>query len=115
MWRVRYYTTESGRRPVYDLVKGSQRPARAKLLKITSLLENIGPAAGMPYVRWLGGGLYEIRVRDRQELRVFYGFVGKETIVLLHGFIKKTFTIPAKELNIARRRLKEIGLDQNIE
>jgi len=34
-----------------------------------------------------------------------------QRIVILHGFIKKSQATPAKELNIARQRLKEIKHD----
>jgi phage-related protein len=35
-----------------------------------------------------------------------------EEIVILHGFVKKTDKTPRREMDTARRRLKEIG-DEN--
>ena len=39
--------------------------------------------------------------------RVFYCTLVKRRIVMLHQFVKKTDKIPAKELAMARKRLKE--------
>ena len=54
-------------------------------------------------------GLYEIRsnVSSRRIARVLFVIVGSK-MVLLHGFIKKTQKTPAKELNIAVARMKEV-------
>lgn len=50
----------------------------------------------------------ELRVRGKQEARVFYAFVRGTRIYLLHVFVKKGKTTPKKELDIARRRQAEI-------
>jgi phage-related protein len=63
----------------------------------------------MPHTRILGSGLYELRVRGQQEVRVFYIFTKGSTSYLLHAFQKKTQETPKKELNIARQRQSEIN------
>lgn len=63
----------------------------------------------MPHAKAMGGGLIELRVRGKQEVRVFYAFALGKRIYLLHGFIKKTQARPKKELDIARQRQAEIG------
>jgi len=40
----------------------------------------------------------------RHEVRIFYAFFPGQRIVLLHGFLKKTRTIPTRELEIAHGR-----------
>jgi phage-related protein len=56
-------------------------------------------------------GIWEVRIRlENRIARVLFVLEGA-TMVLLHGFIKKTQTTPAKELEIARKRLKEIKHD----
>ena len=63
----------------------------------------------MPHSLVLGGGLFESRPRGKEGIgRVFYCFVVEKRIVILHAFVKKTRGTPKKELNIARRRLKEV-------
>ncbi len=39
---------------------------------------------------------------------MLFGIVGGN-MVLLHGFVKKTATTPKTDLNLARRRLKEVS------
>lgn len=73
-----------------------------------NLLKEFGPRLGMPYVKPVGNGLFELRVRGKQEVRILYAYVRGDTIYLLHGFVKKTQTIPRKELNIALKRQKEV-------
>jgi phage-related protein len=71
------------------------------------LLQEYGPAVQMPYVRRISPQLSELRVRGREEVRLFFT-IRKLTIYILHGFTKKTQKIPTKELKMAINRLEEI-------
>lgn len=61
----------------------------------------------MPHAKQLDSGLYELRVRGKEEIRVLYGFKQK-TIYLLHAFKKQTQKTPRKEIETAVKRLTEI-------
>ena len=63
----------------------------------------------MPYCRSLGSGLWETRsdLTDGRTARVFF-CIAAARMVLLHAFIKKTQRTPAKELNTALSRMKEV-------
>jgi phage-related protein len=53
--------------------------------------------------------LFEVRPRGRSGIgRAFYCFLLGKRVVVLHAFIKKTQQTPDKELNLARKRLKEL-------
>ena len=80
----------------------------AKLLRQIDLLETYGIELGMPHARPIGGGLLELRVRGRTDVRVFYAFATGRRTYLLHGFIKKRQATPKHELDIAWQRKKEI-------
>ena len=61
-----------------------------------------------PLVGSFGRGLYEVRTSlDGNIYRVFFCIM-YGTMVLLHGFAKKTEATPAKELEIARERQQEV-------
>ena len=64
---------------------------------------------GMPLVRSLKDGLWEVRssLPSRKIARLILCF-HQQTLVVLHGFIKKTQTTPAEELDLAKRRMKEV-------
>jgi len=64
---------------------------------------------GMPLCRPLGGGLWEVRTTlpSRRIARLVF-FVDDGRIGVVHGFIKKTQKTPADDLEIARKRMKEM-------
>jgi phage-related protein len=83
---------------------------RAKFTRITkAIMQQEGSNFGMPYTRAMGDGLFEIRAKGKEGIArgFFCTLVGKR-IVILHVFIKKTQETPQKELEIARKRLKEV-------
>jgi phage-related protein len=64
---------------------------------------------GMPLCRPLGNGLWEVRTglptkRTARVLLCLY----REHLVALHGFIKKTRQTPEDDLELARKRKKEL-------
>lgn len=107
-FEIEYYKTSSGNEVVKDFIDKLPKIPGAKLGRQLDLLEEFGNELGMPHVKSLGDGLLELRVRGKQEVRVFYVFVVGKKIILLHGFIKKTQETPKKELDIARSRQSEV-------
>ena len=69
----------------------------------------VRPGSGHAPYPSIGCGLFELRVKAAEGIaRVFYCTVVDNRIVFLHQFVKKTGKIPAKELDIARQRMKEV-------
>ena len=61
---------------------------------------------GMPLVRKMGAGLWETRSNlPGRTARILFTVEG-DTMVLLHGFIKKSSRTPPSDLKIAMSRLK---------
>jgi phage-related protein len=59
-------------------------------------------------------GVSELRIRDRNGIyRVFYYRQSPQGIFIFHAFMKKTKTTPKHELDLAKKRLKEL-LDEKI-
>ena len=80
----------------------------ARFIRYAERMEIFGPDLGMPHTRAMGGGLFELRIKAAEGIaRVFYCTVVDRRIVVLHQFVKKTDKTPSKELEIARRRMKE--------
>ena len=81
----------------------------ARFIRYAERMESFGPDLGMPHTRAMGGGLFELRIKAVEGIaRVFYCTVVDRRIVVLHQFVKKSEKTPLKELEIARRRMKEI-------
>ncbi len=81
----------------------------ANFLHIVEMIEELGPNLGKLYVGTIGSGLYEIRAKGREGIgRSLYCTVKGREVVILHSFIKKTQKTPKKELDLAKKRMKEV-------
>jgi phage-related protein len=84
----------------------------ARFLRYAERMELYGPDLGMPHTRAMGQGLFELRLKAAEGIaRILYCTIVDRQIVMLHQFVKKTEKTPAKELDIARRRMKEVKND----
>ena len=80
----------------------------ARFIRYAERMEICGPDLGMPHTRAMGEGLFELRLKAAEGIaRVFYCTVVNRKIVVLHSFVKKTDKTPPRELEVARRRMKE--------
>ena len=66
-----------------------------------------------PLSKYLEARLWELRIKaGNDNLRIIYTFAKGQVIIILHVFIKKKQKIPVGELELARKRLKEIKLKE---
>ena len=81
----------------------------ARFLRYAERMELYGPDLGMPHTRAMGDGLFELRLKAVEGIaRVFYCTLVGRRVVMLHQFVKKSEKTPRKELDIARKRMKEV-------
>ena len=73
---------------IHDYLLSLEKPTYSKVLKQIKLLEEFGHQLSMPYSKPVSHNLYELRIRGRQEIRIFYCFYNNQ-IYLLHAFAKK--------------------------
>jgi phage-related protein len=101
--RVRFYRTAEGREPVRDWLKALPAAERKAIGDDIRTLQ-FGWPLGMPLVRNLSDGIWEVRTRleNRTARTLFTTFEGEA--VLLHGFIKKSRETPLPDLRLARGR-----------
>ena len=101
---VAFFLTESGREPVREWLKSLDRGDRKAIGEDVKLVQFRWPL-GMPLVRKLEPGLWEVRshLRDGRIARVLFTVRGAE-MALLHGFMKTSRKTPAADLRLARRR-----------
>jgi phage-related protein len=104
---VRFYATAQGREPVREWL-GELNQASRKAIGADIKTVQFGWPLGMPLVRKLQPDLWEVRVSLPDGIaRVLFTTAGS-AMVLLHGFIKKSQNLPQSELEIAKRRMKEV-------
>jgi phage-related protein len=106
MWTILFFN-ERVQREIEEWPVG----VYADFLRLTELLEEGGLDLRMPHSRAMKDGLFELRCKGPEGIgRAFYCTqVGRE-LVILHSIIKKTQATPAKDLELARKRLKEVKL-----
>ncbi len=106
-WQISFYNAAL-EEEILQLPKGFV----ARFLRYAERMEIYGPDLGMPHTRAMGEGLFELRLKAAEGIsRVFYCTLVGRRIVMLHQFIKKSEKTPRRELEIARRRVKEVKDD----
>jgi phage-related protein len=101
--RVVFFKTLVGNEPVREWLKSLSR-ADCKTIGTDILTVQYAWPIGMPLVRGLGDGVWEIRSRLDQGIARTLFMVANQEIVLLHGFIKKQQKTPKDDLELARKR-----------
>ncbi|WP_295435289.1 type II toxin-antitoxin system RelE/ParE family toxin [uncultured Thiodictyon sp.] len=100
---VVFFRADSGTEPVRDWLKSLSRNDKGAIGADLKTVQ-FGWPVGMPVVRKLEPGLWEVRSRLDQRIARIIFTVSDRRLVLLHGFIKKSQKTPASDLDLARRR-----------
>ena len=109
--KVVFYKSPSGNEPVRDWLKSLSSEDK-KIIGEDIKTVQFGWPLGMPLVRKLETGLWEIRVILRGRIVRVLITVEGNTMVLLHGFIKKSQKTPLEDLNLAMERLARLRGDK---
>jgi len=108
MTKVIYYTTENGENPVDEFLNSLQEKQQGKLLRIIDYIKIYGLDSAIPHLKRLTGTpLWEIRILGQDNIRVFYATIQHDSVLFLHGFVKKTQKTARKEIAIALIRWNE--------
>ena len=106
MYRVLFYYDEKNYQPVRSFLESLAPKSQQKAAAWIGLLEEQGPFLRRPYADKVAEKLYELRIRfSADNIRIIYFFYGRDKIVLLHAFRKKTKALPANEILIAENRM----------
>ena len=103
---AQFFRNESGNEPVRDWLLSLPTEERSLIGNDIKTAE-YGWPIGMPLVRPMGGGLFEVRtdLPDKKIARVLF-CAHKGKMVLLQGFIKKTPQTPKTDLDLAKKRMR---------
>lgn len=103
-----FYRSGSGSEPVREWLLACSGEDRKSIGADIKTVE-FGWPVGMPVCRPMKDGLYEVRTNltDKRIARVLFCF-HDGNMVLLHGFIKKSQKTPKSDLELARKRKKEV-------
>jgi len=104
---VAFFRTVYGNEPVREWLKSLSREDQRIIGEDIKTVQ-FGWPLGMPVVRKIGPGLWGVRSRLVDRIARVFFTVEAGTMVLLHGFIKKSDKTPMDDLNLARRRLAQL-------
>jgi phage-related protein len=101
---VVFFCSHAGREPVREWLKSVDKVDRKAIGEDIKLVQFRWPL-GMPLVRKIEAGLWEVRSNliDGRIARVLFTVGGNE-MALLRGFIKKSQKTSQRDLNLARNR-----------
>ena len=100
---VTFYETSRGDRPVEEYLDELPAKEASKVLDMLASIEAHG--LELAVTRHIRGKLWEIKVSAS---RIFYVLVTAPEVVLLHAYKKQRQKAPAKEIETAERRMKEV-------
>ena len=111
MYTIEFYKDKDGNEPVKEYISSlagkNDKDSRVNLNKIRDYIKTLseyGTRAGEPYVKHIEGEIWELRpLRNRI---LFFGYDGNK-IILLSYFIKKTQKTPQREIDKAKRLMKD--------
>lgn len=101
--KVLFYRSVSGNEPVREWLKEQTKLDR-KIIGTDIKTVQFGWPLGMPLIRKLEKDLWELRSNMEDGIARVIFAVHENSIILLHGFMKKSKKTSANDLNVARKR-----------
>jgi len=103
-WHIQYWIGSSKKNSIEQWLDKLTKEQLKSVAKELKMLELTGNLLKMPHSKALGEGLFELRER-RYGYRIYYGFHGKQTIILLVAGNKKS---QESDIKTARERLAKM-------
>ena len=113
MYEIEFYEDKNGKSEIADFIRelnqksSTNKESRINFNKIAAyfdLLEEFGTRIGEPVTKHLDGEIWELRPLKN---RLLYAYYKDNKFIILHHFIKKTQKTPRKEIEQAKRNLKD--------
>jgi len=102
-----FFRTEQGNEPVREWLLSLDKAERKAIGDDVLKVQYCWPI-GKPLVENLGNGLWEVRCRLEDRIARIIFCMDDATMVLLHGFIKKTQKTPKQALDLALKRMNQL-------
>lgn len=111
LFRIEFYKDNKGESPIEDFLLELAESNKILVARTRQGIDKLRYRTyhKEPLSKYIEPGLWELRIKSESSiLRIFYAFRKGRIIFLLHIFIKKKQKIPRGELDIARKRLREV-------
>lgn len=114
-FEIFFYKNEKGNSPIEQFILDLGKSNRVLAAKTRQGIDKLRNRTyhREPLSKHLESELWELRIKAGNNiLRIIYTFAKGQIIILLQIFIKKKQKTPIKELEIARKRLREIKIKE---
>ena len=118
MYEVEFYKDKNGKELVKEYLQELIEKAKInknyrikykKIYEYLELLQIYGTRIGLPVIKHIEENIWELRpIKDR----IFFFYWKNNTFILLHCFEKKTTKTPIREIEHAKRNMKDF-LERN--
>ena len=103
-----YYQDKRGKCDVKDFIHSLSKVPKDKVFRAIKPLTEFGLGSHLLNAKKLvGTPLWGIRVLGKDSIRIFFAVVVNGTVLILHGFVKKTQKTPSREIGVASKRLED--------
>ena len=103
--KIYYYLNPSGENVIRKFIISLQKTQQAKIRRTLQLISDYGLTPANPHLKKLAGTpLWEIRILGQDNIRILYVVPEADSVLILHGFIKKSQKTPPKEIQTALKR-----------
>ena len=101
MTLVKFFIDQRGKNPVGEFLDENKN-IKIKAMIILHNITEFGLVSVIPHIKKLSGlPLWEIRILGKTNVRILFALYEKGTVLVLHGFIKKTTRTPRNDLKTA--------------
>jgi phage-related protein len=100
-----FYMTETGKRPVEEFLESLKSKEAQKILWVLKLIQELDRIPSQYFKKLTGSDeIWECRVKIQSNaIRIFGFFVNGDTLVLTHGYAKKSRRTDAREIRLAEK------------
>jgi len=98
-----FYATETGKRPAEEFLDSLESKKARKILWVLKLIEELDRIPSQYFKKLTGTEeIWECRVNTKSKaIRIFGFFVNGNTLVLTHGYAKKSQRTDARQIKLA--------------
>jgi phage-related protein len=98
-----FYSTETGKRPLEQFLDSVDSKEAQKISWVLKLIEELDRIPYQYFKKLTGSEeIWECRVKTKSKaIRIFGFFVNGNTLVLTHGYAKKSQRTDARQINLA--------------
>ena len=104
--KAAFYETEQGNQPCRDYLISLSKDDRREVGADVFAVQKVFPM-GLPLCRKMGADIWEVRSNIEDGISRVFFTIDDDTMVLLHGFTKKSQKTPQNEIDTAENRLKD--------